>query len=266
MGDSGLAFAATSNSLPHNLEETRADNSQTQTLLGKTPSNVRKMISAFESGLAQVFSMQLQILYMLFSIIIFLYIMLAIKQDMRSPIKPPPTDSNSGKCGVLDGKKSSQDTRQLEDLDKKKFQGKGTISSGENKFKVVHKKVERERVKSHQDLRRMSMSETPTVSGRMLDEHSGSHSQGASSSSHKLESAEYNEDMPSLFESSGAWIFPDEGRRLCITNGGRKLMELIGSGGMKSEVHQGNLYLSVRDNMEEVSEFSYTPLGFITFW
>ncbi|KAB1209317.1 Glutamate-rich WD repeat-containing protein 1 [Morella rubra] len=206
--------------------ETRADNSQTQTLLGKTPSNVRKMISAFESGLAQ---------------------------DMRSPIKPPPTDSNSGKCGVLDGKKSSQDTRQLEDLDKKKFQGKGTISSGENKFKVVHKKVERERVKSHQDLRRMSMSETPTVSGRMLDEHSGSHSQGASSSSHKLESAEYNEDMPFLFESSGAWIFPDEGRRLCITTGGRKLMELIGSGGMKSEVHQGNLDLSVRDNMEEHS-------------
>lgn len=54
MGGSGLDNAATSDSIPCNLEGDRAQNPQKQSQLGRTPSKVRKMISAFESGLAQV--------------------------------------------------------------------------------------------------------------------------------------------------------------------------------------------------------------------
>jgi hypothetical protein len=54
LGGSGLDGAATSDSIPRNMEEDRAHNPQKQSQLAKTPSKVRKMISAFESGLAQV--------------------------------------------------------------------------------------------------------------------------------------------------------------------------------------------------------------------
>lgn len=52
--DSGLDVAATINSISHDLEETMAHWHQKQSQLGKARSNVRKMISAFESSLSQV--------------------------------------------------------------------------------------------------------------------------------------------------------------------------------------------------------------------
>lgn len=55
LGGSGLDVAASNNLMLHNLEEDSGRNPQKQSQLGKTPSNVRKMISAFESGLAQVY-------------------------------------------------------------------------------------------------------------------------------------------------------------------------------------------------------------------
>ncbi|KAM4131960.1 hypothetical protein ACJW30_01G214500 [Castanea mollissima] len=79
---SGLDVAASNNSIPHNLGEDSGHNTQKQSQLGKSPSNVKNMISAFESGLAQ---------------------------DMRSPIKSPPTRSQSNEarwlCVTTGGKK-----------------------------------------------------------------------------------------------------------------------------------------------------------------
>nr|XP_023914093.1 uncharacterized protein LOC112025649 isoform X4 [Quercus suber] len=310
LGGSRLDVAASNNSIPHNLGEDSGHNIQKQSQLGKSPRNVKNMISAFESGLAQ---------------------------DMRSPIKSPPTRSqtsksrielksqhlNEGKTqitkteqsisgrvinlflaeelqhtptdirkrgeqinllGASDRSKLSQDTGQLEELNTKKFQILGTKSSLKNKFHVVHKEVSREEEKSHQDLMRISTSETATVSWRILDEYSGGHPlslftgkqdscgnpvieesrreiqftnlqefniQGAST--HKLESVHYCEDNHYLFKNSGAWIFPDEARQLCVTTGGKKVMDLMGGCSTKPKVHQGNVNLSMQENMEKHS-------------
>nr|XP_023914091.1 uncharacterized protein LOC112025649 isoform X2 [Quercus suber] len=274
LGGSRLDVAASNNSIPHNLGEDSGHNIQKQSQLGKSPRNVKNMISAFESGLAQ---------------------------DMRSPIKSPPTRSQTKELqhtptdirkrgeqinllGASDRSKLSQDTGQLEELNTKKFQILGTKSSLKNKFHVVHKEVSREEEKSHQDLMRISTSETATVSWRILDEYSGGHPlslftgkqdscgnpvieesrreiqftnlqefniQGAST--HKLESVHYCEDNHYLFKNSGAWIFPDEARQLCVTTGGKKVMDLMGGCSTKPKVHQGNVNLSMQENMEKHS-------------
>ncbi|KAG6662058.1 hypothetical protein CIPAW_03G216900 [Carya illinoinensis] len=231
--ESGLDIAATSNSISHDLEETMSHSHQKRTQPRKTRSNVRKMISAFESSLSQ--------------------------QDMQSQVKPPPTEFQSEELKhgptyirkreeqiSLLGHKSSQESWQLEELNNKKFQIIGTMPNLENEFKAVHKEVDKEEEKSHQDSMQTSTSETPTVSGRMLDEHSGA-------SRHRLESVEYNVKKHSLFESSGVWIFPVEARRLCVTTGGTKMIDLMGGYSMEPEVHQGKLNLSMGDNVEEHS-------------
>lgn len=51
---SRLDVAVSNNSIPHNLGEDSGHNIQKQSQLGKSPRNVKNMISAFESGLAQV--------------------------------------------------------------------------------------------------------------------------------------------------------------------------------------------------------------------
>ncbi|XP_041005718.1 uncharacterized protein LOC121250617 isoform X11 [Juglans microcarpa x Juglans regia] len=268
--ESGLDVAATSNSISHDLEETMAHSHQKRTQPGKTRSNVRKMISAFESSLSQ---------------------------DMWSQVKPPPTEFQSKELKhgpayfrkreeqiSLLGHKSSQDSWQLEELNNKKFQIIGTMPSLENKFKAVHKEVDKEEEKCHQDSMQTSTFETPTVSGRMLDKHSGRHPHnlfidkqdscsnpvieesrrgiqtknvqkmdGEGASRHRLESVEYNVNKHSLFESSGVWIFPVEARRLCVTTGGTKMIDLMGGYSMEPEVHQGKLNLSTRDIVEEHS-------------
>lgn len=189
------------------------------------------------------------------------------------------------------GHKSSQESWQLEELNNKKFQIIGTMPNLENEFKAVHKEVDKEEEKSHQDSMQTSTSETPTVSGRMLDEHSGRHPHNffidkqascsnpvreesrrgiqtkniqkidvEGASRHRLESVEYNVKKHSLFESSGVWIFPVEARRLCVTTGGTKMIDLMGGYSMEPEVHQGKLNLSMGDNVEEVSEISSKSL------
>ena len=200
-----------------------------------------------------------------------------------------PTDirKRGEQINLLGASDRSQDTGQVEELNAKKFRILGTNSSLKNKFNVVHKEVAREKEKSHQNLMRISTSETATVSWRILDEYSGGHPlslftgkqdscgnpvieesrreiqftnlqefniQGAST--HKLESVHYCEDNHYLFKSSGAWIFPDEARRLCVTTGGKKVMDLMGGCSTKPKVHQGNVNLSMQENMEKVSEFS----------
>ncbi|XP_042972546.1 uncharacterized protein LOC122304372 isoform X11 [Carya illinoinensis] len=268
--ESGLDIAATSNSISHDLEETMSHSHQKRTQPRKTRSNVRKMISAFESSLSQ---------------------------DMQSQVKPPPTEFQSEELKhgptyirkreeqiSLLGHKSSQESWQLEELNNKKFQIIGTMPNLENEFKAVHKEVDKEEEKSHQDSMQTSTSETPTVSGRMLDEHSGRHPHNffidkqascsnpvreesrrgiqtkniqkidvEGASRHRLESVEYNVKKHSLFESSGVWIFPVEARRLCVTTGGTKMIDLMGGYSMEPEVHQGKLNLSMGDNVEEHS-------------
>ncbi|KAI4335306.1 hypothetical protein L6164_013966 [Bauhinia variegata] len=236
---------------------------------GKTPSNVRKMISAFESGLVQ---------------------------DRRSHIKPPPENCqfseieinaftmyqhskddkahNTEVAGFLKGRTgdsshagelqhvpvyiresreqfnllshvSCKETKQLEEL--------STITILNKQTDSTHK-TDKEEEKYNIDLLSTSTFETFTVSGKMLEKYSGRNHpfdifscqknsqelciQGASP--HKLDSLLFYFD-----ESSGAWIFPDEGRKFCLQTGGKILMDLLESQVKWRISHQRSLEFSL---------------------
>ncbi|KAK9275503.1 hypothetical protein L1049_022770 [Liquidambar formosana] len=161
----------------------------------------------------------------------------------------------------IDGTKSSQDTERLKGSSETRIPSVSTNSSLMNKFKGVHKEVDTNKERRPpEDLMRTSTVETATVSGQMLDEHLGRHQHSnlityerdscgpyvmegdereihskdsyvttiRRASNDKLKSVAYSEDRCSSFESSGTWIFPVEGRPLCVTTGGKQVMDLIG--------------------------------------
>ncbi|XP_050216471.1 uncharacterized protein LOC126667527 isoform X3 [Mercurialis annua] len=118
------------------------------------------------------------------------------------------------------------------------IQNKGTTTDFNTKGKVMHNdKVEEEK--------------TSSVSGRMLNEKGKSPPSNVTGkrklSSDKLlkqkswkeihpielqhinnRDQEPSAEKPYSSESNGAWIFPDEGTRLCITAGGKQIMDLMG--------------------------------------
>ncbi|KAA8534852.1 hypothetical protein F0562_029932 [Nyssa sinensis] len=158
-----------------------------------------------------------------------------------------------------DGTKSSHHTRQLKESSTIHIQSKGTNSSLKNKFIAHEDRDTKEERKSPEILTGTSATETATISGRMFDEHSSGHkpyvlftdqqdsgniSMGSrrqihskdsqdidvrGASNDELKSVAYCEDENNYFQSSGAWIFPDEARRLCITTASKQVMDLMGS-------------------------------------
>uniref|UniRef100_A0A5B7AFK1 Uncharacterized protein n=1 Tax=Davidia involucrata TaxID=16924 RepID=A0A5B7AFK1_DAVIN len=178
-----------------------------------------------------------------------------------------------------DGTKLPQHTSQLKESSTLHIQSKGTNSSLKNKV-IAHKDVDtKEERKSPENLMGTSATETATISGRMFDEHSsssrhqpcdlftdqqdsGSTSMGSGrqkkdspeinvrgASNDKLKSVAYCEDAHNSFESSGAWIFPDDARRLCITTGGKQVMCLMGGCQVEAKSHQGKESISVPENL-----------------
>ncbi|PIN25139.1 hypothetical protein CDL12_02129 [Handroanthus impetiginosus] len=203
--------------------------SQNQGPLEKTPSNVRKMISAFENN-------QLQ----------------EVKTLMK---RSPSAPSNLNRFR----KEPSEDREQKEEKNYGKF----------NHFAEAPKeldsraKIVKEMENSPVDIMRQSTSETATSSGRMLDEQSpvggayklssklisSSESPVAEGSgggrgiglkgltvvdvqvvsNPKRKSLEnYKEECYST-QSCGMWIFPDNTRRLCITTAGKQVMNIVGN-------------------------------------
>lgn len=70
-------------------------------------------------------------------------------------------------------------------------------------------------------------------------------------SPHKLNSVVQFDDNYCSFESSGGWIFPDEPRKLCVTTGGKNVMDLLESLVSKRISHQ-TLDSSILENVEKV--------------
>ncbi|KAM0974842.1 uncharacterized protein LOC126605084 isoform X2 [Malus sylvestris] len=298
-----------------NLQEDRPRNLEKRSPIKKTPSSVKKMISAFESGSAE---------------------------DMRPRIKSPPLQvrSNKIKTGALvesqnlEEHKNMISTETAESISKAVEDPLGDLNldltSGEksehqisllgasdaiksshptgikNKFKQldVDQVADIKKGNFPKDFVRRSAFEMVQVSEKILGKHrhepsdmpcgkqhsgrikgieesrvqvSSSNTQitdvqGASSSANvctseaNLEDRHIQEDSgPNVlctsvancedrhipFESSGAWIFPDEAIRFCVTTTGKKMIDLRGRCRENPNIHPRETNFSLPENDEE---------------
>ncbi|PON50454.1 WD repeat containing protein [Parasponia andersonii] len=228
--------------------------------LEKIPRSVKKMISAFETN---------------------------VSQDMTPHIKPSsPEKLQANKFGLdieeakATNKKIAQGTAKFEELSTTKERVKKTNISQNSKFKLVQKELDTKDEKSDENILRTLTIEKSSAPDRVLDRHrhlsyndsdkqhcggisvveeslskvSAERSQSLTilgASTHDLRSVVDYEDMDETFEGSGAWIFPDQLRRFCVTTGGKKLMDFLGGYSIKPEVRAKKMNLSTPEKPKE---------------
>ncbi|KAM2002224.1 hypothetical protein ACFX15_025960 [Malus domestica] len=261
-----------------NLQEDRLRNPEKQGPIKKTPSSVKKMISAFESGSAE---------------------------DMRPQIKPPPIQirSNKIKTGALLESHNLEEHKNVTSAETAQSISKAVVNpfrSGDLNIgptSDIHQVVDRKKGNFPNDFVRPSTFETVQESDKVLGKHrhepcdmprgkrhsGGIHGieesrvqvssrnsqitdvQGASPSANactseaNLEdrhvrgdsgpnvctSAAKCEDRHDPFERSGAWIFPDEAIRFCITTSGTNMMDSRGGCRENPSIHQQKMIFSL---------------------
>lgn len=274
-----------------------------QNPVNKTPSNVKNMITAFESSL---------------------------NQDVKPKETPPPIKSASGrlemefspKCfwsdevrteknipeqslpgkdrspyliedmqgaskNIREGEEhvgfvraptvatSSQGTgKSEEELSDASFRNKGSNIVLKNKLQLMDK-ADIGKKKTSDVLLRALVGDKASNSGRMLNEYLGKHpyckllagkknsggtllitKSGKETHSKDLERISIQEGSGDAHYSSecyGAWIFPYERRRLCITTAGTQILNLMGSFWDDTKAQPEKMSSSVAENMEELS-------------
>lgn len=163
---------------------------------------------------------------------------------------------------------------QLEELSTTKVRGKGANNtSTKSKLKFTHKELATEEEKSHGDSTRTSMITTSSAVDNVSDKQHSSKSQTKISpetspsstmreiTTHYLRPVEHYEDMHDSFDSFGAWIFPDQMRRFCVTTGGKKLMDFVGRyGSINSEVRQRKVNFSIPEKVSLFQTRGYSKL------
>lgn len=205
---------------------------------------------------------------------------------MRSNVRPTSIISQSSKSirredqtgGIraLAGSTSSLEAGRLKKLRAGHIQNEGTTVDLKGKVEAMYKVDIQEVKTSSEKLARTSIGERASVSGRMLIEKgtqvlsnlfAGRRNSGVNSL--KLEQNKGKEiqpkgsqdakiqanlgDEPHSSEGYGAWIFPDGGKRMCITTGGKQIMDLMGSFHAESKSQQGKMNYPIVENEIEVS-------------
>ncbi|XP_028089029.1 uncharacterized protein LOC114289482 isoform X7 [Camellia sinensis] len=252
------------------LKNDQADQLEKPDLLERTPINVREMISAFESSLAKQDT----------------------RPGIKPPLTKPqsskvgsesPEDLNlkemTKQSKLTSGRlKNPFLTRELQqiqtyELKRKEHIGFDQDSTVQIQFKETESIAKHEPRKPQEDLVRMSAVEAATILGTMREEHSEFHqprnllvnqedSDGTSNNSNEINiqgpsedklKSTFCENLHSFYVSSGAWVFPDHTRRLCITTGSKQLMDLVGGCGIEEWTHKVKKSISLPENVEECS-------------
>ncbi|XP_031114649.1 uncharacterized protein LOC116018791 isoform X2 [Ipomoea triloba] len=218
---------------------------------GKTSSSVRKMISAFETSLSQerrplaktqASKSQPNIVGM--------------GGSLKDPLVSKTwqeTQTNTGKNGESSrtalnpvGIKPSYSYKNLEST-------ATTISSKGNSS-----------IKNS-----LSIRESGTVSGRTNKDHSASVAEKKGrelgsdiSRAIDFQRAASNEKLKSLAsESSGAWIFPDNMRHLCITTAGKEVLNFLEDSSTEVNVHQSKMRISLQGKQDSLQGTDPTMKG-----
>ncbi|KAG6424103.1 hypothetical protein SASPL_114515 [Salvia splendens] len=214
---------------------------QKQVPVRKTPSNVRKMISAFETVQVQEV------------------------KSMKRAASVPSQLNISSKERLLEDRVSpaEQTSTDSKDPNLRNLHKQPTMVSGKVLSKCEPSQVENSSV----DIRRQLASETATISGR-TDEEQSQHSfsrlvkssaaEGSgrgrgtglkNSSTINAQVASnlkrktldyYNKEEYDSAQTSGMWIFPDNTSRLCITTACEQDMKIVGHYNNKAKTHQAN--------------------------
>uniref|UniRef100_A0A2P2LX00 Uncharacterized protein n=2 Tax=Rhizophora mucronata TaxID=61149 RepID=A0A2P2LX00_RHIMU len=267
--------------VPEKPNGDRANNPNKQNSQNKTPTNVRKMITAFESSL---------------------------NQDMKPQTRPSSIRSQSRKTWVEADQNSSQlnEERTKKNIPVRSLSGNfrsllhtddDVLSSTSSQYtkksesraehlltkeKYVYFKnnyttmdhevdIEKEKMSSEK-LTRASTSERASARGRTLHEHvsvSGNlyYMRGQGSNLLLKENAKETHikgspgyldirgasgDSNYLLESSGGWTFPDGGgKRPCLTAGGKRMTNLMGDLSTDNKSPTGKTNFSEAENMKK---------------
>lgn len=117
----------------------------------------------------------------------------------------------------------------------------------------------------------LSIWESGTFSGRTNKDHSGIQTDSGAASVSEKKGRELssdispeidfqrasNEKLKSIAsESSGAWIFPDNMRHLCITTAGKEALNFLEDSSTEVNVHQSKKRISLQGKVLNYSEFS----------
>ncbi|XP_028089023.1 uncharacterized protein LOC114289482 isoform X3 [Camellia sinensis] len=260
------------------LKNDQADQLEKPDLLERTPINVREMISAFESSLAKQDT----------------------RPGIKPPLTKPqsskvgsesPEDLNlkemTKQSKLTSGRlKNPFLTRELQqiqtyELKRKEHIGFDQDSTVQIQFKETESIAKHEPRKPQEDLVRMSAVEAATILGTMREEHSEFHqprnllvnqedSDGTSNNSNEINiqgpsedklKSTFCENLHSFYVSSGAWVFPDHTRRLCITTGSKQLMDLVGGCGIEEWTHKVKKSISLPENVEEFGNYTEVNKG-----
>lgn len=221
---------------------------------------------------------------------------LLLNQDMRSPIKSPPTEHHSS---TVETKAKASSKAQFSDKDKawnkepvrvarvlkqarlyngeidgrlnslsnrKELLNKQTDSNSRNKFKLSQKTyIDKE--KNSKGFARTFAFEAVTDSEMCEKILNGYHhrnlfdSRQDSGRNPNKELDDFDDDF-CPFECSGAWIFPDEPRKFCLTAGGKNVMALVESLDTKCINRETSLNSLMLENMDKVSKYSLVNYPF----
>ncbi|KAJ6698890.1 hypothetical protein OIU79_012219 [Salix purpurea] len=293
-----------SNKIPVKLKGHGDSALEKQNPVNNTPSNVKNMITAFESSLNQDMKPEVTPLPVKSA---------SSRLEMEFPPKTfwsdevrteknKPEQSLSGRDrspyliedmqgaskNIREGEENIdfgraptvatpfQDTGKLEEeLSDASCRNKGSNVVLKNKLQIMDK-ADKGKEKTSDILMRDLVVDKASVPGRMRHEDMGKHpysiflarkkhsgdnllitKSGKETHSKDLERINIQEGSGDAHSSEccGAWIFPYERRRLCITTAGTRLLNLMGSFWDDTKVQPGKMSSSVPENMEEVFIF-----------
>ncbi|KAH7519197.1 hypothetical protein FEM48_Zijuj08G0010200 [Ziziphus jujuba var. spinosa] len=230
LGSSELVVPARN---PLCLQEGSTEDLKRQGLREKASNNVRKMISAFESSLAQ---------------------------ETRSHIMP-----NNIKRAHSTGKLEELSSAMIVRNNEKNISPKNKVNqnceilmrtSSTLETHVAESMALQLRRQNCNLLSRKQRSDGNIVIGENQIDVTSKHNKKLDSQgtlAHKLDSVVSFEDLLSSFEGSGAWICPDQAKRFCITTGGKKLMDLLGGQSTKPDIHDAKMNFPMPEKVEEPS-------------
>ncbi|XP_031387704.1 uncharacterized protein LOC116200886 isoform X5 [Punica granatum] len=169
-------------------EQGAARNTETKGMQEKTPSNVRKMISAFETSLAQ---------------------------DKRPRIKPPPTKPKLTK--------NEMEVLPSNEQSKERATAVCSIDSLQNQHSAVHEKAGRVEETESAIISGRTLSGEPRDGRQSWKAQALS-----SDKNEEMKLLSYHGNMEDYSsEGSRQWMFLDEPSNFCVTTGGKKMMHLM---------------------------------------
>ncbi|XP_052185843.1 uncharacterized protein LOC127797210 isoform X12 [Diospyros lotus] len=211
------------------LKNWQADQLEKQEPLEKTSSNVRKVISAFESSLAKVY------------------------KTLRE-------DSHGSKFSQDSGQLKEPSAIQIEPMTKHKKPLEHLVRIPEVEATTVSQSMDKGRSFPANQLGSSSgtFMEGNAIDIRPTDSHE---IYTLGSSEDKLKSAAFFENDNLSSEIYDTWIFPDHAKRLCITTGSKQIMDLVGSCGIQERVHKSEQRCQFPENVEKFSSHKEVKKG-----